>query len=66
MRVAASAKPIVIALAIVMAILAYPAKAADWSAGPGASWQGFYVGGNLGEALAASSASTISAAMDSR
>jgi len=33
-----------------MAAGAHPVEA-GWSAGPGASWQGFYVGGNLGEAF---------------
>lgn len=51
MRVAAAAKPIAIALAIAMATLTHPAKADDLSAGPGTSWHGFYVGGNLGEAF---------------
>lgn len=50
MRVAAAARPTVIALAIAMAAGAHPVEA-GWSAGPGASWQGFYVGGNLGEAF---------------
>ncbi len=51
MRLAAAARPIAIALAIAVAAVAHPAEADDWDAGPGASWQGFYVGGNLGEAF---------------
>ena len=67
MRLAAAATLVVIALAIAMATMANPAEADDWSAGPGASWHGFYVGGNLGEAFDGSKLSIFDlSAMGSR